>query len=145
MAHGTDPLQRWGKWRKFFGNLKLLQLLSQISVLSRISFCICIKSFPLPVGLRCFHDISTHYFVHRPMRHRAMPKAKEDSRSRPCQAFPLLLTTLLDGEGGLFEINWLVSLTNSSMTPQCTTVISLSPVLLVFSHLIFSCISVVVR
>lgn len=56
-----------------------------------------LQKFPLPVGLRCFQGISSHFLVHRLMHHRAMPEAEEDSRSCSCQTFVLLPARLLEG------------------------------------------------
>lgn len=51
-----------------------------------IVFCICRRAFPLPVGLRRFESVSSHFAAHK-----AMPQAEEDSGSCPCQAFLLCL------------------------------------------------------
>lgn len=51
------------------------------------NFCNRGKRVPLPGRLRWLSDISSHY---RPECHRALPPAMNNSRSHPCEAFPLL-------------------------------------------------------
>lgn len=104
-----NPWQRWGNDRTFVANLKLPQLLSQISVLSRIFSWICCICFACPVYRRPFHNISTYYFTHQPMHHRG-----KTAGHVPARHFLSYLCYLMFG-GGLFEMNWLISLSSSSM------------------------------
>lgn len=80
------PLHRWGKCRNCVMSFKELPPISQLSALSRLSFCICCKSFPLPVGLG---ELSRYFISFLSAQTCAWSWGK-DSRSCPCQTFILL-------------------------------------------------------